>query len=160
MQRRDKTDYIILHCSDTEDDGDTLQWPAIKRYHLSLGWSDIGYHFGVEERAGIVLLPGRDREAVGSHCRAGGRNHDSIGVCVVGQFDEDAPTPKIFAATVKALAWLCLFYDIPSKNVRGHREFEPNKTCPGEMWDLDHVRECVGLRTREVWPEGRHIALL
>jgi len=151
--------YIILHSSDTED-GETLSWPAIKRYHVEVnGWSDIGYHYGLERyRNAVVALPGRPWWRQGAHCRAAGRNRDSLGVCVVGRF-EDSVDPLIWRATVDLLTVLCWAFGIRAGHVFGHREFEAAKTCPGRAWDLDAVREGVERRLRGWTDLGPHLRM-
>lgn len=135
---------IILHCSATRDT-DSLSWNAIKEYHVrTLGWDDIGYHYGIELLNGeFVYLHGRPPFVKGAHCKAAGRNSDSLGVCVVGNYDEYAPGDDRFDATISLLANLCFVFDIPASEVYGHREFEPMKTCPGLKWDMDLVRQEV-----------------
>jgi len=136
---------IILHCSATPD-GRTFSWGAIRRYHIERnGWSDIGYHYGIEEyEDGIVLLQGRSPWVQGAHCRAGGRNRDSLGVCVVGCFDEVPPSPDLYLVTVMTLRYLSYTFGIPPERIYGHREFESQKTCPGLKWNLPELRADVG----------------
>ena len=132
---------IILHCSATKDT-ESVSWEAIKRYHTqNKGWRDIGYHYGIE-RVGdrIQLLRGRPWWERGAHCRAANRNFDSLGLCVVGEYDSNPPPPEIYDATVRALTMMCSLFWIKAEDVYGHREFESHKTCPGSKWDLDKLR--------------------
>jgi len=135
---------IILHCSATPD-GETFSWGAIRRYHIETnGWSDIGYHYGIERyNRGVVLLQGRKPWVTGAHCRAGGRNADSLGLCVVGCFDEVGPSPELYLVTTMTLRSLAFTFHIPPERIYGHREFESAKTCPGLKWDLDQLRADV-----------------
>jgi len=150
--------YIILHCSATPDTK-TKSWDAIRRYHVEAkGWDDIGYHYGVEDVDGdYVLLPGRSYYYKGAHCRAGGRNHDSIGLCVVGKFDDIAPSPFLVRYVADALTILSFSFGIKPEDIRGHCEYEANKTCPGKLWPLDQTRDMVARRLRDDSPIGRHI---
>ena len=136
--------YIILHCSATEDTG-TASWEAIRDFHMNMrGWRDIGYHYGIEEFGDeLVLLRGRRPFDMGAHCRAAGRNRDSLGFCVVGDYDEEPPSEERYTAVVAVLASLCFMFGIDPDNVRGHREYEDNKTCPGLMWDLEKTRRDI-----------------
>ena len=62
----------------------------IRRWHLARGWRDIGYHFVITRDAAIQH--GRDRDEIGAH--AIGRNHESIGICLVGGVADDGKTPE------------------------------------------------------------------
>lgn len=141
--------HIVLHCSDTED-GSSLSWPAIRRYHCDVrGWSDIGYHLGIEDLDGCyVLLAGRLPTREGAHCRAAGRNRDSLGVCVVGRYERHPPPTALMTVVAQVLATLALTYQIQLSNIRGHREWDAGKTCPGMAWDLDLTRALVGDHVR------------
>lgn len=132
---------IIVHCSATED-GPSKSWDAIRRYHVEdRGWNDIGYHYGIEIVDGdIMVYRGRPWWEKGAHCRAAGRNHDSIGVCVVGKFDDEPPSSEIYNATLKTLKILCAVFQIKPDRVYGHSEFELGKTCPGRKWDMSKLR--------------------
>jgi len=136
--------YIILHCSATAD-SETLSWDDIKRYHIDdNGWSDIGYHYGIERHAGdLIVLQGRKPHVTGAHCKDESMNYKSLGVCVVGEFDSSPPSDDLYRETIKLLAWLCFTFQIPSFHVKGHREYTNMKTCPGMMWDLVKVRGAV-----------------
>lgn len=142
--------YVILHSSDTED-GPALDTRAIRRYHMSVnGWDDIGYHWVIERSAPqnqrkkqdseIKIVAGRSPRFQGAHCRAAGRNRDSIGICVVGKFDDVAPDYELWLTSARLAATLATVYGIPAENCRGHREYERKKTCPGREWDLDAWR--------------------
>ena len=126
-----RINHIIVHCSDTED-GPSLSWPAIRRVHVEeRGWEDIGYHAGIEFFGPqIVLCPGRPVWAQGAHCKAAGRNHDSLGVCLVGDFDERPPADELWDCAAMIVAHLALLAHVRTEDVRGHREFDPGKTCP------------------------------
>jgi len=135
---------LILHCSATAD-GASYSWDAIRSYHIrERGWSDIGYHYGLERYGdALIIMRGRLPWVQGAHCRAAGRNRDSIGVCVVGEYDVLPPSPAVYDATVRLIAGLCWTLHISPREVYGHREFESGKSCPGAKWDLDRVREDV-----------------
>ena len=141
---------IVLHCSATED-SESKSWGAIKQYHTNVrGWLDIGYHYGIERvNGGIYLLRGRPYWKRGAHCKAENRNFDSLGVCVVGKFDDKPPESDVYQATLDVLKHLCFTFWVKPDDVYGHREFEKHKTCPGKMWDLDKLRDDL----RRVVPE-------
>lgn len=125
---------IILHHSLTADSG-TVSWGAIRRYHVETnGWRDIGYHFGIE----IVgdhyeVLLGRMFNEVGAHTE--GQNHDSLGICFMGNFDLAAPAPELWKTGVKLVKSLMGVFGIPASEVHGHNEYSA-KSCPGKMFDM------------------------
>lgn len=141
-----RPDHIIIHCSDT-DDTRTVSWGAIRRYHVeTMGWSDVGYHFGVEQVGdNFEVLMGRTPDHMGAHCQAQGMNMHSIGVCFVGRFDYAPPPPDQVSAAARLCRWLSSIYSIPAENIFGHNHFEEKKTCPGRMFDVvafqNQVRE-------------------
>ena len=144
---------IILHCSATPD-GVSYSWDAIRRYHIEeKGWDDIGYHAGLERYGDqLVIMRGRKPWVMGAHCKAAGRNRDSLGVCVVGEYDTEPPAPDVYNAAIHLLAGLCWTFHIPPTSVYGHREFESAKTCPGEQWDLNGVRRDIAALLPEYVP--------
>ena len=151
---------LILHCSDTED-GPNLSWPAIKRFHKEVnGWTDIGYHFGIERYGdGYVLLPGRDPRLPGAHCRAARKNYTSLGLCVVGKYDLDSPSEELYTMVAKGAAWICMAHGIDPSAIAGHCEYEPAKTCPGRRFNVREVQERVMDYLNTASDIGRHIVL-
>lgn len=126
--------HIILHHSATQD-GKTLSWDDIKRYHLQTnGWKDIGYHYGIEQiEADTMILVGRMLDEAGAHCV--GMNAKSLGVCFVGNFGLAEPPKESWDAGIRLVSSLCRVFGIPHENVQGHRDFS-DKTCPGRKFDL------------------------
>ncbi len=144
-----KPKYIILHHSLTPDSG-TVSWGAIRKYHKSLGWDDIGYHAGIEDISGnYEILLGRLFDQVGAHCKDAGRNYDSIGYVFVGNFDYKPPPVRQWDKGVEFVSWLCRQFMIPYDNIRGHRDFNIHKTCPGRRFDVGKFREEVRTLNQE-----------
>jgi hypothetical protein len=136
-----KPTRIIIHHSLTED-SKTLSWQAIRRYHKETnGWKDIGYHYGIElVNDEYEILTGRMLNVPGAHTV--GQNHDSIGVCVVGNFDNKIPPKDQWNMAVKLCKALCNLLNIPVSQIFAHRDFA-KKSCPGKMFDMDKFRHDV-----------------
>lgn len=137
-----KPERIILHHSLTKD-SDTVSWGPIREFHTLInGWTDIGYHFGIENLRGQTeILAGRMPDKTGAHC--GGHNTGSIGVCFIGNFDADFVPASSWDAGVKLCRFLTRAYGI--REIKGHREFNPHKSCPGKNFNLSKFRRAVFL---------------
>jgi hypothetical protein len=146
--------FIIIHHSATAD-GRTFSWSAIRRYHTQTkGWNDIGYHVGVElVNDGYEVMLGRMLDQEGAHCKEMGMNTNGIGVCLVGNYDDILPSEGGLAKLREVVRWLMSTYDIPSRNVLGHREIglragydwtkNQYKSCPGELFSMEQFRESL-----------------
>jgi hypothetical protein len=138
--------YIVIHHSLTED-SKTVSWQAIRNYHVNQrGWNDIGYQYGIElVNDRYEILVGRMEGAVGAHTI--GRNLDSIGICCVGNYDEDPPDQTMIEMLSKLCISICQRYRISIENVRGHSYYAPDKTCPGRAFPLfnlqDHLKDSL-----------------
>lgn len=128
---RTKTDYIIIHCSAT-DEKQNVGAADIDKWHRSKGWACIGYHY-VIRRNGTVE-EGRDEKVVGAHVE--NHNSNSIGVCMVGGVDANNHDKAVNNFTKEQFASLKqLLIDLkkryPKAIIQGHRDFpEVKKACP------------------------------
>ncbi len=98
--------HLVIHHefgSNTSSD-----WAArvrsIQNFHINgNGWSDIGYNFLVDPNG--VIYEGRagGDNAVGAHfC---GRNRNTMGVCMLGDYSSVTPTTQTQTALKNLLAW-------------------------------------------------------
>jgi len=134
--------WITIHHSKTEDSG-TLSWNAIRNYHVRGNkWNDIGYHFGLERIGNSYeILIGRTLDHIGAH--VGSHNMANIGICCVGDFDIIQPDKELIYKLLRLLRWLCKEYHIPKNHIKGHRMWNPAKTCPGKLFDVDLIRRIL-----------------
>lgn len=148
--------YIVIHHSATKDSSKTLDWPAIRNYHINVNkWKDIGYHFGID----IInnhpeILIGRMPIYIGAHTY--GINSISLGICVIGNYDIDTLEPQKEKKLLELLAYLMQMYKLKIDNIIGHRDtyvlykmgiinyetYQQNiKTCPGLNFSLNSIRQ-------------------
>ena len=138
--------YIVVHHSDHA----TGSYAQIDKDHRDqLGTKGCGYHFvignGSESADGKVEVAERwlDQKA-GAHCRdstISDTNDYGIGICLIGDLDEAAPTSKQVEATQALIAYLRDRYEIPADRVVAHSAVaQTPTTCPGSKFTMDSVR--------------------
>ncbi len=121
--------YLIVHHSATARDTTTFE--AVKKYHISKGWGDIGYHFFITPDGKV--MPGRAENTIGAHCQADSMNFKSLGICLPGNFMTEVPTVQQLTSLLELLKKLMSKYNIPKENVLGHREVSGASTaCSGD----------------------------
>jgi hypothetical protein len=115
---------LILHHTAT---GPEARVADIQAMHMrTRGYADIGYHYLIG--ADGVIAAGRPVNVRGAH--TGGHNTGSIGVALIGNFEQIAPTD----AQLISLGRLAqaLINDFWLARLGGHRDFQPGATvCPG-----------------------------
>ena len=140
IKDRKETSLIIIHYSATENGNVEI----FRRFHKETnGWDDIGYHFVItngKNGADGEIQKGRALQKQGAHAK--GRNHNSIGICLVGN---NKFTEKQKKALVQLTAELCQKYQIkPSeKTIQSHHE-----KCPGPGLDLPEIIKEVKIKTQ------------
>ncbi|MBN1874340.1 MAG: N-acetylmuramoyl-L-alanine amidase [Anaerolineae bacterium] len=92
------------------------------------GFADIGYNFIIDEVGQIY--EGRNINTRGAH--TGGHNTGTVGIVLLGNFEETTP-PEIQLVALKTLGQ-CLKDEFNNiTHLAGHRDFQPEVTvCPGK----------------------------
>lgn len=129
MKAREKTEYIVIHCSATPPSMN-IGVQEIDRWHRQKGWQGCGYHYVIRRDGSIET--GRPDDVIGAHVV--NYNHNSLGICMVGGVAEkDKVTPENnfteaqFASAQALVSRMRAKY--PKAKVRGHRDFA-KKACP------------------------------
>ena len=131
LSRRAKTNVIVLHHAAAH----TCTAQQIDNWHKGNGWSGIGYHFFIRKDGSIYR--GRPEWAVGAH--ASGRNSDTIGVCVEGNYEEEKTMPQTQKNSVKEiLRYLKGKY--PKAELKGHKDVGATG-CPGKYYPLQEMKD-------------------
>lgn len=139
--------FIVIHHTAT----DIGKAYLIHKNHQDRGfWNGLGYHFLVDNGTlgkgdgQIEVAPRWIKQQSGAHCKAGHMNEKAIGIALVGNFNEEAPTAKQLESLTYLLKTLCSYYHIPAANIIGHGEVEGSNTqCPGRRLRLGILRDCV-----------------
>jgi hypothetical protein len=130
---------LVVHHSASVLDGPR----DIQKLHMSTrGFADIGYHYLIE--AGGQLYEGRDLQVRGAH--TGGFNTGTLGVCLLGNFQNQWPAmPQL--ETLRGLGThLAAAYGIAY--LASHHGFQPDATvCPGRNLEplLPDLASVMGL---------------
>lgn len=133
--------WIIIHHSATTFGNAQI----IDGWHRNNGWDELGYHFvignGSNSADGQVEIgPRWPKQKWGAHTKtADNRFNDfGIGICLVGNFDEDRPTAAQLKSVATLVAHLMKTYHISADHVIGHGEAKPTD-CPGRYLSVSEV---------------------
>jgi hypothetical protein len=137
--------YIVLHHSASA----AGSYDEIDREHRKiLGFDGCGYHFvignGSNSDDGRIEVARRwNEQKHGVHCR-NARTSDvdeyGIGICLVGDFEQEPPTPRQIAAAQSLIAYLKQRYSISQARVTTHSHLAATPTvCPGRYFPADPI---------------------
>lgn len=122
---------------------------VIDGWHREKGYEEGGYHWVITGSIFDKVMPGiykaRSLEYQGAHVRF---HNNSIGICVTGHGDHLEWTENQMHMVGGLCQKLMHTYNIPLKNVLGHREIWTErvnwkKTCPGLLIDMKEVRKFI-----------------
>lgn len=133
-----KWKHIVIHHSAT--DSGTAK--GMDRYHREVRHMENGlaYHFLIGNGHGMsdgeITIGKRWSDQIkGGHLASEAMNEESIGICLVGNFDEDRPTKKQMAALRELVDYLLDRCRLNSECVKTHQEINTVFTrCPGEKF--------------------------
>ena len=125
--------YVVIHHS-ASDSGNAA---SIGKYHKDeKGWvNGLGYHFlignGTDSRDGQIEVGNRwDDQIDGAHAGNDKYNKDGVGICLVGNFENEKPSSSQLSSLTYLINYLQERCNIPRNQVIMHRTFRKT-ACPG-----------------------------
>jgi hypothetical protein len=100
-------------------------------------FADIGYHFVIDPMGRV--WEGRSVRYQGAHVKD--NNEHNLGILVLGNFNEQRPSPQALASLDRFVAQQMARYNVPLGRVYTHQELRPT-ACPG------HSLQAYMLQTR------------
>jgi len=141
-----KWENIVLHHSATDEGNahnfdeyhrETMKWEHGLAYHFVIG-------NGKGSGTGEIEVGNRWKEQIhGAHTTRMDLNRVSIGICLVGNFEEDnKPTENQFESMVILVNYLTKRYKIPKSNIIKHNQVRKKHTaCPGKNFPYKELLE-------------------
>lgn len=141
-RERHWTAVVIHHSATASGNADIFD-----RWHREGNhWDGVGYDFvignGSDSADGEIEVTFRwTQQRAGAHC--GGTpdnwaNEEAVGICLVGDFSQEGPTPAQMQALTKLVRFLQHRYDIPISRVYGHGQTPGARVteCPGRAFPM------------------------
>lgn len=125
------TGLVLHHTAST-----TISPEAINDMHIQEGWGGIGYHFYIRKDG--TIYRGRPENIIGAH--AIGRNKNSIGICLEGNFENEVPTDAQKNSLVKISTDMIIKYNL--EDILGHRDVYQT-LCPGENFPMEEIKNRI-----------------
>ena len=139
--------YIVVHHSATAAGGAAV----FDKFHREQkGWDELGYHFvignGTDTPDGYVEVGSRWRKQKhGAHCKTPDNyfNEHGIGICLVGDFTRNSPTPNQYVSLVRLVRFLSLQCRIDPSRITTHGAISVKTQCPGPRFRLAALRQSL-----------------
>lgn len=137
--------YIVIHHSATEGGSvDSIHDQHRNRKDASgKNWLGIGYHFVIGNGSG--MSDGQIEETFrwrgqihGAHSGSAIHNANGIGICLIGNFQEDAPSQRQLESVTRLVRQLADRYQIRKNLIIGHKSVKPT-ACPGALFPLQDL---------------------
>jgi hypothetical protein len=135
--------WIVIHHSATPGGGAK----AFDRMHKAKGWDELGYHFvignGTDTSDGLVEIgPRWTKQKWGAHAKTADNKYNNygIGICLVGNFDNERPTKAQVQSVSRLVAFLMKTYNVPAERVIGHGDTKATD-CPGKNVHIADIRK-------------------
>ncbi len=130
----------IHHSAILLDTNETMR--DVQDLHMDINhWADVGYHYVIDKDG--ILYEGRDIHVRGSS--VAGYNTGTIGVCVMGNFEQDFPLEIQLTTLQQVVNWLATTYTLT--HLATHHEFNPGSLCRQNMLPyIDPLAQNAGLQ--------------
>lgn len=133
--------YIVIHHSASYKGNAS----SIGKYHRKVrGWKNgLGYHFvignGNGARNGQIEVGDRwNKQIRGAHAGNDEYNEYGIGICLVGNFDNNRPSEAQISSLIYLIRYLQERCNIPKKNIIMHRNIKTTH-CPGSHFPYNEL---------------------
>jgi hypothetical protein len=144
MKYPEDVSKIIVHHTATSKNLDNPKQAIRDMYYyhsVSRGWGDIGYNYIIDQEGNIYEGRQGGEGVIGAHSGRG--NHGSIGISLLGNFQDQPPTSAAVTSLVKMIYYKSKVHGINpsgfsnfrgeySSNILGHRDVT-NTICPGDQ---------------------------
>jgi LysM repeat protein len=134
-----KWKHIVIHHSATESG--TVK--GMDRYHRGVGMENgLAYHFVIGNGKGmpdgeITIGQRWIKQIKGGHLKSESLNEQSIGICLVGNFDQEPPTRKQMDHLAALVDYLTRNCRLGISAVKTHQQIHPFHTrCPGRKFPM------------------------
>lgn len=140
--RTNNWDTIVAHHSAIKYGNADVYDRAHRRRGMQNG---LAYHFvignGIDSGDGeIEIGPRWTNQLLGGHVRSYEVNLTAIGICLVGNFEVNHPTPRQLTAFTQLVEWLQREVLHRKTRFAGHKDIEKN-LCPGRNFPLAAMHE-------------------
>jgi N-acetyl-anhydromuramyl-L-alanine amidase AmpD len=137
--------FLVLHHTATEAGSvESIHAEHLQRRDSEGNpWKGIGYHFlignghGMKDGEIAATFRWRDQEA-GAHAGTKIHNESGIGICLVGDFENNPPTEKQQAAVRRLVTKLRSQFGIAGDHVIPHGRIKAT-ACPGKLFEFEHL---------------------
>ena len=153
MSKRNETNYIVIHSSNTKPNAD-ISIRDVDEWHRKRGLLKVGYHFFIR-REGLIDV-GRSPNEIGAHTKE--HDSDSVSVCLAGGLNTRGVTaPDYSKGQLESLFVLVktLKYMFADAEVVGHRDLCKTE-CPSfdvkEWWAINE--DTAGILKHKVGGSG------
>jgi len=141
--------FIVLHHSATTSGSVESIHSVHQQRRDSAGkpWLGIGYHFVIGNGRG---MPDGEIQATfrwleqlhGAHAGDRTYNNHGIGICLIGNFEDDAPTPAQMQSLQKLVTLLQETFHLGDDQVLGHNKVKAT-ACPGRHLLMEDVLQAA-----------------
>lgn len=141
--------YLVLHhTASNSGDVESIHESHLKNKDKNGNpWLGIGYHFVIGNGHGMddgdIEPTFRWKQQMqGAHAGVADYNQHGVGIVLVGNFEDEAPTKAQLASVKRLVRVLAREYEIGTTHIVGHGDVKPTE-CPGSHFPLSDIRETV-----------------